>query len=130
MPKTIMFVDDDDDDLSFVKDGCASAGIEHVALHNSVKEAIGILSILQEDQLPGLVVTDLNMPGKNGYDLINFLKSEVRLQAIKIVVLTNGYSGREKLKLSKLKVDGLLIKPERMEDYRELCLEMQKLVEG
>lgn len=41
-----------------------------------------------QEQLPGLVLLDLNLPGKNGFDVLAEIRSTDRLRALPVVVLS------------------------------------------
>lgn len=44
---------------------------------------------LAEEKIPDLIITDLILPKKNGFDVLKELKSNPRLSKIPVIVLTN-----------------------------------------
>jgi YesN/AraC family two-component response regulator len=84
----VLFVDDETDvkDLylqRFRKD-IKSGTLEPVFAHNGA-EAVNMLSEMKPDE-ETLVLSDINMPGMNGFDLLKFVKE--RFPLLKIFMVT------------------------------------------
>lgn len=75
-----------------------------VALCNSYRETKSAL----QDHTPDLLVTDLNMPGLNGVDMIEAIRKD--FPKLKILVLTMYYDIRLMKGLRSLEVSGYLLK--------------------
>ncbi len=52
--------------------------------------------------IPDLIITDILMPGMDGYEMIAHLKKEKELDKIKIILYTAQYQKQEAIKLAKL----------------------------
>lgn len=79
---------------------------------NNGKEALEMLREAQRNKAPfQLVVTDLMMPEVDGVGLIQQIKKNASLQAIRIVVVTARHNLSEKLNLLRIGVDDYLQKP-------------------
>ena len=83
----IIIVENDEDEQFFMKDGFEKAGrlFEIVA---QVRNGDMLFEWLeqQNDSLPGVVLSDLNMPGMNGYDVITGMKSDPRYAKIPVII--------------------------------------------
>lgn len=93
--KVVLMADDDEDDLLLVRAAFASFGIP-VEFH-SVTDGEELLEYLfhrnsyQDPSLapdPTLILLDLNMPRKNGWDALAEIKAHPMLKQIPVVVLT------------------------------------------
>jgi CheY-like chemotaxis protein len=92
----ILLVDDDDADVFLVQRAFTKLQLR-VALHvvHDGEEAIAYLS--GRDQyadrtrypLPGLVLLDLKMPRKSGFDVLQWLRSQPTLRRLPVIVLTS-----------------------------------------
>lgn len=83
-----------------------------ICLHfaKSVDEALNILNSETGNSITS-VFTDINMPGKDGFELVKSIKSNERLNHLKVFVVT-GYDLEEyKEKSLKLGSDGFFPKP-------------------
>jgi len=74
---------------------------------NSVTEAINYL----DNEVPDVIITDLNMPGVSGEEFVTYLKSNNRLEFVPIVVLSSSENASTRIKLLKLGVDDFVQKP-------------------
>ncbi len=70
-------------------------------------EALDIL----EKKAVDLIITDLEMPGMHGYELINRLRSDSRFKDLPIVVLTSRGTKKHEEKAISLGADGYIVKP-------------------
>ena len=69
------------------------------------------------DPLPDLIVTDLNLPGISGVELIRALKSDHRFRCIPCIVLSSSSDARDIEAAYDAFASGYLTKPDSIEDY-------------
>jgi signal transduction histidine kinase/DNA-binding response OmpR family regulator len=100
----------------------------HLQAHfNIIRASNGQEGIRKAQQhLPDLVISDVMMPEKDGYTLVQQLKESLLTSHIPIVLLSAKASQQEKLKGLKTKADDYLTKPF---DAEELLTRVQNLVE-
>ncbi len=82
-PYTVLLVDDDTDLLDLFGTTLSRRSY-HVLKASSSKEALSIL----ETVTPDVIVLDLAMPDMNGIEFMRRVRSNPRLSAIKIAVMT------------------------------------------
>src|SRR5688572_24482398 len=85
----ILIAENDEDEQDFLKEGFDSSDyFEVIAMAANAK---GLFRILEENKsgLPDLILTDLNMDGQNGYDVLRFMNSHPLFSRIPVIV----YSG-------------------------------------
>jgi two-component system chemotaxis response regulator CheY len=81
------------------------------------------LRILPRDDFD-LVVTDINMPDINGLELLSFVRSNERFQAIPVVIVSTEGSDRDRDKGLELGADAYLVKPFQPELLREVVADL------
>ncbi|HLN20321.1 MAG TPA: response regulator [Bacteroidales bacterium] len=77
------------------------SGIEHIDVRHSGREAVRFLDEHQEkNTFPDLIFVDLNLPGMNGFEFIEFYeKTYLNMNPeTKIIMLTNSVNEDEKFK--------------------------------
>ncbi len=74
---------------------------------------------------PGLIITDINMPVMDGYELIRELRSKVSTMFIPVVILSSRDSVEDKLKGFTFGTDDYITKPF---DYTELQARVKRLM--
>jgi len=68
---------------------------------------------------PDIIFLDLNMPKKEGKEVLKVVKNDDVLKAIPIIVLTNSYHPQEIMEVYKLHANSYVHKPLDYDDFRE-----------
>ncbi|MBU0753847.1 MAG: response regulator, partial [Planctomycetes bacterium] len=105
----VLVVDDDQEFLKYIK-RVFKRNLPMVSLKTAAggMEAIALLG----SYLPDVIVLDLNMPGMNGGEFLNFLRSNDRYSKIDVIIIT-GLSERseEVIQIRSQEVGNILFKP-------------------
>jgi CheY-like chemotaxis protein len=91
----VLLAEDNDDDILMIEEGFAETGLLRVAhvAHNGNEALDQLHSLSRSARLPGLVLLDINMPLRNGFEVMEAMKLDPTLRHIPVVVLTS--SSRE-----------------------------------
>lgn len=76
--------------------------------------------------IPDIIVSDIMMPGKNGFEVCDYLKNNSRTSHIPIILLTAKTAKEEQVRGLRYGADAFLTKPFHKE---ELLVRLQKLIE-
>jgi two-component system response regulator len=111
---TILMVDDDIDDQNFVKMAVNkfSSGIKI----NFVDNGMLAIDFLNRQENPNLIILDLNMPQKNGKEVLNYIKTNDKLKQIPVLIYTTTNSPEEINKVYRLGANSFLTKPRDFKD--------------
>jgi len=93
MRKSILFVDDDQDDIEIFSDALRNLdpGVEITVAENGVK-ALDLLSRKQ----PGLIILDLNMPFLDGKQTFQKIKANPQWENVPIIIFTSSVNPADK----------------------------------
>lgn len=116
--KEILLIDDDEVEFMKVSRAFSKLGIKN-KLRHKLDGAIAKSFLEDSEELPGLILLDLNMPNMNGFEFLDFIKNDERLKVIPIVILTTSDNDRDKLESFKHSVAGYMVKPIRLEEYEK-----------
>ena len=98
-PRPILIVDDDPDAVALTKHALAKAGIKaQVDVTENGDHAINYLKdrLAQgEHTLPLLLFLDLKMPGTDGFQVLDWIRSQPRLRRLLTVVLSSSTNSRD-----------------------------------
>ena len=126
--KLILLVEDSPDDIFFFKRSLEKAGLKNpVHMLQNVDDAIRYLDGRGEfaDRvnfpLPSIIVVDLHVPGKDGFELLNWLGDKPHLRSVHVIVLTGIGRLQDINRAYKMGANSFLTKPIKEEDLRNLA---------
>ena len=129
IPCKILIVDDDADDREIISTTFHDLGISNFQVVSSAQAAFAFLqSIEEQENLPRLIITDLNMPGISGYELLQSLKTMQRYKHIPVIVYS---TSNLKEDINKCLLKGALdyfTKPSLLSEYSALGRRVKELV--
>jgi two-component system response regulator len=111
----ILLVEDNPGDVYLIREALRDSKI-HNALHvaEDGEEAMAYLmrqGDYTEVHRPDLVLLDLNLPKKDGYEVLNEIKNDEKLKDIPVVILTTSHTEEDILKSYRLHANCYITKP-------------------
>ncbi|WP_297798634.1 response regulator [uncultured Eudoraea sp.] len=82
------------------------------------------LKILKENNLPDIILLDLNMPRMNGIEFLQILKKDPLLKYLPTVILTTSENRTDLLECYKTGIAGYVIKPLKYDDYEDKLMKV------
>jgi CheY-like chemotaxis protein len=114
--KPILLVEDDKVDAMTVKRALKEINITNkLDIVNDGEQALKFLKN-PDNEAPGIILLDLNMPRMNGIEFLKIAKKDETLKKIPVVVLTTSREDQDKVDSFNFGVAGYMIKPV---DYRK-----------
>src|SRR3989475_4553037 len=106
VPQTLLLADD-------------SVTIQRVIELTFADEDIKVVAVSDGDQAieklaaspPDIVLADIGMPGKNGYEVAQYIRQTPKLAHIPVVLLTGAFEPIDQARASAAGCDGVLAKP-------------------
>ena len=120
-PIEILLVEDNPGDVDLTREGLADGKLRnnlHVA--GDGEEAMAFLRRGQEHAdmpMPDLILLDLNLPGKDGREVLAEIKADERLGHIPVVVLTSSQDEEDILRSYRLHANCYISKPIRFGEF-------------
>jgi CheY-like chemotaxis protein len=115
LPIEILLVEDNPGDIRLTVEALADSKICNT-LH-ILKDGLQALAFLRREELyadaprPDLVLLDLDLPGKDGREVLAEIRQDAALRDIAVVILTASRADRDILRSYELAVDGYMTKP-------------------
>ncbi|GAB1855963.1 response regulator [Flavobacteriaceae bacterium MHTCC 0001] len=112
----ILLIEDDIIEVMKLNRTISKLGLPHKIVEaNNGEEALQILN--KKEELPDIILLDLNMPKLNGIEFLNILKKDDVLKYIPTIILTTSSNQKDLLECYKIGIAGYVLKPLKYEDY-------------
>ncbi|MDR6762219.1 response regulator RpfG family c-di-GMP phosphodiesterase [Flavobacterium sp. 2755] len=112
---TIFYTDDDEDDLSIFTDAVESLSQDINLQTYSGGEKL-LNAVYNPPPTPSVIFLDLNMPGKNGFDVLNELKGSKEKSDIPVIIFSTSNEPSIIEKCLNLGANYFITKPVLMKD--------------
>jgi CheY-like chemotaxis protein len=126
----VLLVEDDPGDVLMTREA-----FEHYRIRNPlhvVGDGEQAMQFLRRDgeytevPRPGLILLDLNLPRRNGLEVLADLKSDSELLSIPVVVLTTSQAEEDILRSYALHANAYISKPVDFDKFNEVIREISK----
>ncbi|MBT8266824.1 MAG: response regulator [Bacteroidia bacterium] len=112
----ILLIEDDMIEVMKLNRTISSLKINHEIIEASNgEEALKMLE--KKNNLPDIILLDLNMPKLNGIEFLSILKADDQLRFIPTIILTTSSNQKDLKECYKIGVSGYILKPLKYEDY-------------
>ena len=122
--KPVLLVEDDSVDAMTVKRSLKDLGAKSFLVRSTNgEEALEYLRDVK-NEMPCIILLDLNMPKMNGIEFLKIVKADERFKKIPVIILTTSKEDCDILESFELSVAGYMIKPV---DYKQFVESMRTL---
>jgi CheY-like chemotaxis protein len=131
--ETILLADDDENDVLLLKMAFAKAGLqEQLKRVKDGAQAIqyldgeGMYSDRTRFPLPGLLLLDLKMPYKNGFEVLDWIRAHPSFKCLIVAVLTASKDDVDVRRAYSLFTNSYLVKPATLAGLEELARKVKE----
>jgi len=120
----VLMADDDVEDCMLATEAFEASGA--AGAFSCVKDGLELLEVLSEragsvaEELPRLILLDLNMPRKDGREALVEIKAEPALKHIPIVILTTSREGRDMTFTREAGANSFITKPDTFDEWVQI----------
>jgi two-component system response regulator len=114
-PIEIFLVEDNPDDVRLTREAFKDAKVRNNM--NVANDGVEALAYLRREgkyagtQIPDLIILDLNLPKKDGREVLNDIKADEKLRTIPLVVMTTSMEEKDVLAAYGLHANAYVVKP-------------------
>lgn len=105
MTDSILIIDDNEDILEFLDEVLSDTYNLHLAINGDIAQQI------LDEKVVNLIVSDIMMPGINGFELCRLIKSKVEYCHIPVILLTSKKSYKAQIEGLEVGADAYVQKP-------------------
>ncbi len=120
----ILIVEDNASDARLAEETLKDSKINNNLYH--VKDGVEAMQFLRRQgeyagvPVPDLILLDLNLPRKDGREVLAEVKADPRLRLIPVVVMTSSEAERDLVRSYDLHANAYVVKPIDMDDFVEV----------
>jgi chemotaxis family two-component system response regulator Rcp1 len=117
----IFLVEDNPADVRLTQEALSSGKIQH-ELHMA-RDGVEAMAFLRREggfrkaPRPDLILLDLNLPRKNGQEVLFEIKTDPDLRTIPVIILTVSQTEEDIIKTYDLHANGYIVKPVDLEQF-------------
>ena len=121
MSVELLLCEDNPGDIYLIEDSFAKSKTNYTI--NKLTDGSDVMGYLrQENQYkdaarPDIVILDLNLPGKHGFEILGEIKADSLLRTIPIVVLTSSKAKQDVLTSYQLQASCYIVKPSDLKTF-------------
>jgi CheY-like chemotaxis protein len=123
----ILLVEDNEGDILLTTDALEESKIiNRITVIKDGKEAIDFFeNMVDKDELPELILLDINLPKKNGQDVLLYIKDNENFKQIPVIILTTSSSEKDILTAYKNHVNCYITKPIEVDDFMKAIAKIE-----
>ena len=118
--RRILLVEENADHAELIqlalKDSPVPLDLKHISDGQSAMDYL----LAANGQKPHLVLLDLRMPGIDGLEMLETVRSRHNLDAVPFVVLSTSNADSDKAAAYERRANGYLVKPVRFQEFKEM----------
>lgn len=125
----ILIIENDEDEQLFMREAFEEDGGFEILdqLDNGNKLIEWLRS--HEDRLPDLILSDLNMPGRNGYDITSDIRSDQHFKEIPVIITSTSSAKSIMDKCYEQGASLYIVKPDTFIEYKAFAKQLRDEVE-
>lgn len=128
-PVKILLIEDESSDTVLIKE--AFKDLSFYAKIFSVENGEQAIQYLlqageySEVESPDLILLDLNLPKRNGFALLNDLKTSPKFRKIPVIIIATDSSPEVVRKCYDLQANSFIAKPAKLDDFYDMVKELE-----
>ncbi|TVR37376.1 MAG: response regulator [Balneolaceae bacterium] len=129
-PIHILIVEDNEGDIMLIKEAFEEAKlVNEISIVRDGEKAMHFLEkkgVYGDVKVPDLIILDVNLPRKNGHEVLEFIKTNDQLMLIPVIMLTTSSSENDIVKSYKNHANCYITKPVEVDDFLKAVLEIEE----
>jgi CheY-like chemotaxis protein len=126
----ILLVEDNPADVRLTQEALKNGKIQHQL--QVVEDGVDALALLRRQapythaMRPDIILLDLNLPRKDGREVLAEIKADPDLRSIPVIILTTSQADEDILKTYNLHANGYIVKPVDLEQFFRIIKQIKE----
>ena len=125
-PIDVLLAEDNEDDVALLEEALARAALLRTIRLHVARDGVEALAFLRKEgaytEAPdaGMVLLDINMPRRNGFEVLDAMKADPNLKAIPVVMLTSSEREVDVVRSYAKGACSYVTKPVQFDEFRRV----------
>lgn len=119
MPRNILYVEDNQDAVTFFSRVVNKMGDYNFVTREDGNSAISLLEEKQDFE-PEMILLDINLPGMNGFEILQYVRSKTAYKHVPVIMFTSSDDDGDVKKSYEYGANAYLIKPDSLQSLKEV----------
>ena len=119
MPKNILYVEDNSDAITFFSRVVNKLGDYHFITREDGSSALELLE-QKKDFQPEMILLDINLPGMNGFEILQQLRSKEEYKHVPVIMFTSSDDQADVKRSYEYGANAYLVKPDSLNSLKEV----------
>lgn len=128
-PVHILLIEDNEGDILLTIEAFEELSIAHkISVARDGNEAIDFLdhrSRKKSEELPDLILLDINLPKKNGFEILSYIKGSDALRHLPVIIMTTSSSEKDILQSYQNYANCYITKPIDVGDFMKVIAALE-----
>ena len=128
-PIHILLVEDNEGDIFLVSEALEEGKIVNkISVARDGKEAVDFLDRkgkYENEELPDLILLDVNLPKKNGHEVLAYIKAKEELKQVPVIMLTTSSAEKDILLSYKNHANCFITKPVDVDNFLKVICSIE-----
>jgi CheY-like chemotaxis protein len=126
---SIITVENDEDEQFFMKEGFDNTGYFDLLAQLSNGDELQDWFADNPGIMPDIILSDLNMPGRNGYDILDDITGDPQFAHIPVIITSTSYTKSIMDKCFAKGAADYIVKPDTFIEYVPFITNLHKIIE-
>ncbi len=119
----ILLVEDNPGDVRLIQEALKTTELQYVLeVASDGDEAIAkLLTSSSREPLPDLIILDLNLPRRNGHEVLSIIKEHPKTRSVPVIVLSSSGLTEDVQKAYGAHANCYIQKPQNIDDFFHVC---------
>jgi len=125
----VLVVEDNPNDVALLRLALTEAHVEcDLTVIDDGGDALAFVREIHDSEVPDLAVLDLNLPKRDGLEVLQGIRSNPALSSLSVVVLSSSSAPRDRSRLQTFGVRRYFVKPPDFDEFLKLGEELKSLL--
>jgi CheY-like chemotaxis protein len=114
MARNVLYIEDDPDSVIFLERVVNKLGDYKLHIYENGDQLLKNLQATKDDIKPEMILLDINLPGMNGFEILEYLRTRKEYKHVPVIMFTSSENEKDIEKSYENGANAYLVKPDNL----------------